>query len=465
MIFEAGNTVLVLFCRRPALGSGKQRIAATMGEQTALELSRLLIATTLEDAAAWHGPVVISPSNRADSDWAQALLPSATIIPQPQGNLGARIKHVEDRIRRAGGTQIIFIGSDSPALDPEILREAADQLCANDFVMIPARDGGVTLMGSAMPWPDLDRIHWGTEHVFQELMQQCSDESARISVLPPGFDIDTQADLVDAPALLQNDNRPGRIRLREWITSLGPTIPDRIDGSRISVIVPVLNDKDALEKLLARVSDLNPAVDEIIVVEGAMQQDCATLALSHGARHFSEAANRGAQLRKGAQEASGGILWFLHADSLPPTDAVAQIKTHLATGSGSGYFRFRFGGPPGWHKSTLEAAINWRTRVGVPYGDQGLFVTREAYTSAGGHSAIPLFEDVSLVKALRRQCGCREIAASMTVSPRRWERDGWLRRSLHNRWLALRYSLGATPEELARQYGYKVKNRSNMDNP
>ena len=465
MIFEADSSVLVLFCRRPAFGSGKKRIAATLGMQKALELSRLLIDTMLEDAAAWPGSVVFAPASATDREWAKSLLPDATILPQPRGNLGVRISHIDSQIRMAGGKRIIFIGSDSPALTSQILIEAAEQLETSDFVMVPARDGGVTLMGAAVPWPDLGELAWGTANLFTELKQRCNDEGSRVSLFPTGFDIDTQADLIDTPTLLKDEDRPARLRLCEWIESLDLPNSGRKSGLRTSVIIPVLNDKESLEKLLARVSALNPAADEIIVVEGTIQGECATLSRSYGAAHFTTEANRGAQLRKGAQEANGEVVWFLHADSLPPFDAVAHINAHLEAGSCGGYFRFRFGGPRNWRKTLLETAINWRTRVGVPYGDQGLFVTRDAYLNAGGHKAIPLFEDVSLVKSLRRRCGCKEIASSITVSPRRWERDGWLRRSLHNRWLAFLYAIGIAPEVLARQYGYTIENKNNMDNP
>lgn len=457
MIFDSDSAVLVIFCRRPALGSGKQRIAATMGRQKALELSRLLLATTLEDAAEWAGPVIISPANQSDRLWAQALLPGATVIPQPEGNLGDRIGHIEKQIRQRGGERIIFIGSDSPALNPAAITEAAERLRTNEFVFIPAKDGGVTLMGSAMPWPPLEHLPWGTASLFAALMECCDDRASRICVLPTGFDIDTEGDLAGTPALLRNDNRPARQQLCRWISSLD--LPDRghEQPRRISVVIPVLNDNAALANLLNRISELDPGVDEVIVVEGSMQEKCRDLAVAHGAAHLTEEANRGAQLIAGARAASGDILWFLHADSIPPVDAVAHIKMHLLAGHCSGYFRFRFDGARSLGKKLLETAINWRTKVGVPYGDQGLFVTREAYAEAGGHRAIPLFEDVSLVKSLRRQFSCQNLDATMSVSSRRWERDGWLTRSLHNRWLAMAYSLGVAPEKLANQYGYAKK--------
>ena len=114
---------------------------------------------------------------------------------------------------------------------------------------------------------------------------------------------------------------------------------------------------------------------------------------------------------------------------------------------------FRFAGAPDWRKRALAALINARARVGVPYGDQGLFATRAAYEAAGGFADAPLFEEVPLVRGLRRQGRFVALGESIGVSPRRWERDGWLRRTLANRALALAYMAGAAPERLARRYG------------
>jgi hypothetical protein len=105
-----------------------------------------------------------------------------------------------------------------------------------------------------------------------------------------------------------------------------------------------------------------------------------------------------------------------------------------------------------WNKRVLARLINWRTRYGVPYGDQGLFVARADYDAVGGFADTPLFEEVPLVRGLRRRGAFVPVAASIGVSPRRWERDGWLRRSVGNRLLALAYSLGVSPRRLARRY-------------
>jgi len=223
----------------------------------------------------------------------------------------------------------------------------------------------------------------------------------------------------------------------------------------VSVITPVYEDLHALEVLLRRLGKLQPGVDEMIVVDGNSSDDCRRLCSHFAATYIATRPNRGAQLRLGATYATGDILWFLHADSSPATSSISQSRNHVAAGNNSGYFRFRFDGPRRWYKRWLATAINLRARFGIPYGDQGLFVTSSAYARAGGHTAIPLFEEVALVKQLRRERDCTPVSESIGVAARRWERDGWLKRSLHNRYLAAAFALGIAPERLARQYGHR----------
>src|SRR5690606_8091020 len=130
------------------------------------------------------------------------------------------------------------------------------------------------------------------------------------------------------------------------------------------------------------------------------------------------------------------------------------IRRALAAGAESGCFAFSFQGRRTWYKSVLERAVAARLRLGgVAYGDQALFATRAAYEACGGFSDQPLFEEVRLVKRLRRRGTFRVLPERVGVSTRRWERDGWIARTAHNRWLALRYALGASPERLAGAYG------------
>ncbi len=223
-------------------------------------------------------------------------------------------------------------------------------------------------------------------------------------------------------------------------------------GPSVSVIIPVVADNEALTRLLNRLYSLEGPPDEIVIVDGGASSSCRSLARQFSCIYVSARRGRGHQLHAGALRASGDILWFLHADAVPPVNAIALIRAQHTDSSAGGYFGFRFTGNTAWHKATLARLINLRARFGIPYGDQGLFAAKAAYDAVGGFADVPLFEEVQLVRALRRQGSFACMPAEIGVSPRRWERDGWVWRTLSNRLLALGYAIGISPHRLARRY-------------
>lgn len=223
----------------------------------------------------------------------------------------------------------------------------------------------------------------------------------------------------------------------------------------ISVVIPVLGDLESLADILETFRSAYMGPDETIVIDGGNDSRCAALAMQHHCVYLQTRPGRGHQLNAGARCAIGDVIWFLHADAQPPESAVASIRKTMADGAVGGYFRFRFTGKLTWYKRLLAWFVNIRTRFGVPYGDQGLFVHKSIYAVTGGFMDSPLFEEVSLIKAARRQGRFVEITTPIGVSPRRWEQDGWFRRTFENRLLALAYKLGVSPDTLARRYRSK----------
>jgi rSAM/selenodomain-associated transferase 2 len=217
-------------------------------------------------------------------------------------------------------------------------------------------------------------------------------------------------------------------------------------------VIPVLGDTTELATLLARLVPQRPA--QIIVVSGRPDAAVAALCARYACRHLEGEANRGAQLALGARRATADVLWFVHADAEVPNDAIAVIAAAVRGGHAeSGCFGFAFQGPQTWYKRLLAALVALRVRCGgMAYGDQGLFARRDVYVAAGGFAESPLFEEVRLVRRLRARGTFRVLPRAIAVATRRWERDGWLKRTLANRWLALRFALGSRPEALAARY-------------
>lgn len=225
---------------------------------------------------------------------------------------------------------------------------------------------------------------------------------------------------------------------------------------KFSVIIPCYRDEEKLAGLLAQLQQLPRQAHEIIVVDAAGSDRCAEICARFQAQRLVSEPCRGQQLLAGAARAQGDVLWFLHADVQISPDSLAAMTKAIQHGAIGGYFRFRFARPCAWPALILEPAIALRCRFGVPYGDQGIFMKRPVYLQAGGHAPWPLFEEVPLVRAARRSGQFLPLAEPVFVDSRRWQRDGWWRRTWNNRKLALRFMCGAAPRELASRYHSKM---------
>jgi rSAM/selenodomain-associated transferase 2 len=220
----------------------------------------------------------------------------------------------------------------------------------------------------------------------------------------------------------------------------------------ISFIVPALNEAAALPALLGDLRRIR-AANEVIVADGGSTDATRQVAATEGAVVVTSPPGRGCQLRRGAATARADILCFLHADVRLDAAAAAAIdRAHTTLDDSAVVLSLRIAGS-GIAYRVIERAANLRSRVAaLPYGDQGLLLSRDTYTRAGGFPDVPLMEDVALMLSLRRHVRIRVLAESVTVSARRWERDGVARRTLHNWSLLLRYLLGGAPESLAAMY-------------
>ncbi len=220
---------------------------------------------------------------------------------------------------------------------------------------------------------------------------------------------------------------------------------------RLCVIIPCRGDAAVLKGLLARLNTMG--VHDIIIADGAEDEACVQLAHQHGADYFASAKPRGERLRAGARRSTADIVWFLHADAVPHPYSVDAIHAALAKGADGGYFGFQLTGPRHPMAWMIERGVGLRCRMGgMPYGDQGLFASRNAYEAAGGHGDGSLFDEVPLVTALRRTGRFVYAGLPIGVNSRRWDEDGYLNRTLRNRWIALRYVMGTAPATLAKLY-------------
>lgn len=212
------ETTLILFCKRPAPGFGKQRLAAEIGTELAFEIAKGLLACALEDAQRWPGSVVISPNSPEEAVWAEGLLTREyEVVPQSEGNLGERIESIDHQLRHRGLHRQIVIGSDAPELSMELLLAADRLLDEADVVFSAAEDGGVSLMGTRSGWPALKEMPWSTKTLGQALATGCECNQQSVDWVADCSDVDRLMDLQRIHDALRDDSRPARQALRRLV--------------------------------------------------------------------------------------------------------------------------------------------------------------------------------------------------------------------------------------------------------
>lgn len=225
---------------------------------------------------------------------------------------------------------------------------------------------------------------------------------------------------------------------------------------KISVILPTLNAQDTLASCL---SALVPAclagrIKEVILADGGSTDATLAIAEDAGARIVQGPACRGGQMAQGAAMATSEWLLFLHADSVLSPEWLTDAETFMRQAEGrelAAAFHLRFD-DASRQARRVEFWVDLRSRrLGLPYGDQGLLISRDLYARLGGHPKLELMEDVALVRRIGRR-NMRILPADITTSAIKYRRDGWRKRTWRNLFLVIRFYLGEDPGRLAKEY-------------
>ena len=224
----------------------------------------------------------------------------------------------------------------------------------------------------------------------------------------------------------------------------------------ISVIIPTLNEEGCLKKTLEAIGhDV-----EIIVVDGGSSDFTREIAGGFTDKVIFSERGRGAQMDRGAREASGDILLFLHADTSLPENWRGCIENVLLgtdfksvpTLVVGGGFSLRIDSK-GFSFRLIEAVANIRAKyLGLIYGDQAIFVRRDAFFSSGGFMGIPLMEDVDFIRRIRKKGKVLLLNADVSTSSRQWQKKGILKTTIGNLFFLSLYYAGVSPQRLYRLY-------------
>jgi uncharacterized protein len=433
--------LIIAFTRYPEPGSVKTRLIPVLGPDEACRIHRRLTENTMKQVRILQSRMALGVEihfaggnetamlNWLGADW--------RYVPQAEGDLGRRMNQALTRAFHQGILRVLLIGTDCPELNARALQEALRRLGGNDLVLGPAQDGGYYLIGMKAPQPGLfpPDMPWGTDRVLAETLRAADRQGLQVSLLETLRDIDRPEDLCGLALNLDRSRYA----------------PD----PEISIIIPTLNEGPAIGRTLGAIG--RGSTLEIIVADGGSTDDTRTQAHFFDARIVHAPQGRGRQMNRGAAEARGKLLLFLHADTLLPLGFADHIRSALARpGVAAGAFRLKI--EPGLKGLALiERLANFRSRMGqLPYGDQGLFLSANLFRETGGFPEIPMMEDVEFIRKLRRKGKIFLAPAAVITSARRWEKVGVWRNTLFNQIVLAAYFLGVNPEALARWYRSKM---------
>jgi rSAM/selenodomain-associated transferase 2 len=219
----------------------------------------------------------------------------------------------------------------------------------------------------------------------------------------------------------------------------------------VSIIVPALNEEAHLLATLNALQQLW-GNKEILLVDGGSTDKTVQLARSQGIRVLEGPKGRGPQMHAGALEATGTALWFVHADTIPPPNALHEIERALESQAVvGGNFGLLFDGSSRAARQ-LTAIYPLLRLLGLCYGDSGIFVRKRVYEQVGGFRAVALFEDLDLLRRLRRAGQFVHLSCSIVTSSRRFEQRNFALMWLYWTSLQVLYWCGVSPNLLARWY-------------
>ena len=229
----------------------------------------------------------------------------------------------------------------------------------------------------------------------------------------------------------------------------------------LSIVIPTLNEAHSIAATLGHVHATVGAgvAYEVLVSDGGSTDATLALAAAHGAQALAAPRpGRAAQLNFGASQARGSILYFLHADTLPPAGFGQLIWRYRARGYRSGCFRLRFD-----VRHPVLQFSGWCSRFNAPafqFGDQSLFVEKALFEQLGGFDErMLLMEDVDLPMRIKRRARFVVMPQSVITSARKYVVHGVLRTELTHLAVQTLFLAGTPQPTLLRVYKRLLQRR------
>jgi len=202
--------------------------------------------------------------------------------------------------------------------------------------------------------------------------------------------------------------------------------------TRISIIIPTLNESNNLPLLLSDLSEINN-ISEILIIDSTSTDKTKDIALIYGTRFYKiNKKNRGLQLNFGAKKAKGEWLLFIHADSRLKFNWSRKVVDISKRDSNFiYYFNFKVNNESFSYRF-LEFFVNLRCFLfKTPYGDQGLLISKENFKTYGGYKTIPIMEDFDFISRINKR-NLRSLRIPIFTSSRKWDEVNFVLQSLKN---------------------------------
>ena len=220
---------------------------------------------------------------------------------------------------------------------------------------------------------------------------------------------------------------------------------------KVSIIVPTLNEELVLGNTLTQIQQLSP--HELIVSDGGSNDYTCRIADRFSHRVITGSAGRALQMNAGANEATGDLLLFLHADSRIEPESYRKMLEYMKNPKwiGGAFTLCIESGK--WSLKLIALLANIRSKYfGLAYGDQGFFVRKEVFKDMNGFSPIPICEDLDFYYRLRKKGSVILLKEKAHTSPRRWINEGIFFTTVRNFIIAVLFGLGFPLHILTKWY-------------
>lgn len=202
---------------------------------------------------------------------------------------------------------------------------------------------------------------------------------------------------------------------------------------KLSIIIPVLNEAENLSKLLPYLKEHSGEIStEIIVVDGGSTDDSANICLQNQVKYIqSKVSCRSIQMNLGAKHSDGEILYFVHADTVPPSSFATDILEHIDLGFEMGCYRFKFDSKRLLLK--LNAYFTRFDKLWCRGGDQTFFITKQLFEDSGAYQEdLKIMEEYEFIKRVKPDHSFVIMPKNVSVSARKYDTNSYIRVQIAN---------------------------------